>query len=285
MSKRDLKSILDSVQKLYKSDETINISLGTGLKTLNDSDFLTMPEWWQKGTNTKGLPFGGYVVVAGDTDSGKTSGAIEAMKAAQSQDTDILYVETENKTTVNDLLSWGVDPDGIMLVKESVAERAYKGMFSLWDAYFRKFPDGKLLVVIDSLGNILSKHDVEMDIENDSQRPGGKGKTNRLGISRLITKARENKVTMYLISYTYDNMGSHGKTVAGGKALTFYSSLTYQTNRKGWYETTVKGDKVRKGAIVQWKLTKNHINKDSPGPKVAEFKITSDGIEFMGKED
>lgn len=61
--------------------------------------------------------------------------------------------------------------------------------------------------------------------------------------------------------------------------------MTYQTSRKNWLEKTVKGEKVRYGAKVQWKLFKNHIDKTNPGPKVIELDITAKGIELAGSFD
>lgn len=281
MSKKfDLNKVLNNVKSLYSKtpSEGEGISLGEGLKSLDDKNFLKMPNWWVEGTHTPGIPYGGYVMIAGDSDSGKTSGAIVAMKAAQDQDVPVIYVETEGKTTKNDLLGWGVDPSNIMVIKESIAESAFKKLFQAWDEFFKLYPGEKLLVVFDSIGNILSKHDIEMDLETSNQKPGGKGKSNRLGINKMITKGRRDKVAMYLVNYTYDNIGSPGKTNAGGKALNLFSSLTYQSSRKGWIEKTVKGQKVRVGATVQWKLFKNHIDKSNPGPKVIELNITKDGI-------
>jgi RecA/RadA recombinase len=237
-----------------------------------------MPKWWQDATNTKGIPLGRIVMIAGDSDSGKTSAAIEAMKSAQRQDFAVLYVETEGKTTTNDLQSWGVDVNQVMLVQSAVAEEAFELMFQLWDTFFDQNPEGKLFVVFDSLGNVVSKHDSELDLTTDHQKPGGKGKTNRLGLNKLIAKQKEDNVSMLVINYTYDNIGSPGKTNAGGKAVNFFSCLTYQTSRKQWLEKTVKGQKVRIGARVQWRLFKNHIDKANPGPKIVELDITADGV-------
>lgn len=282
MSKYNLDKVVSSVQKLYdKTNKGLNIGLGNKLRGLKEEDFITMPEWWQTGTNTKGLPYGKIVMIAGDSDSGKTSCAIAAMKSAQSQDVAVLYVETEGKTTLQDLMNWGVDPS-IMLVQESVAEKAFEGMFDLWEEFFKSYPDGKLLVVIDSLGNVVSMRDAEIDLTQQSQKPGGKGQINRLGLNKLVAKRDENDVAVLLINYTYDNIGSPGKTNAGGKAVNFFSCLTYQTSRKQWLEKTVKGQKVRIGARVQWRLFKNHIHKDAPGPKTIELDITAAGIELAG---
>lgn len=286
MVKFDLSKVVAGVQKLYKPDDKYgSVGVGDSLKSMTAGDFLTMPEWYQKATNTQGLPFGGMVMIAGDSDSGKTSCAIAAMKAAQEQGIAVLYVETEGKTTTQDLASWGVDPSQIMLVKSSIAEEAFDMMFKLWAGFHKDYPQSKLLIIFDSIGNVVSKHDLEMDMTVTNQKPGGKGKTNRQGINSLIARSRRGNVATLIINYCYENIGSPGKTNAGGKALNLFSSLTYQTTRKGWIEKTVKGVKMRKGATVVWKLFKNHIDKSNPGPKVVEMNITAEGIEVVGTGD
>lgn len=288
MPKIDLNKVLEAAQKLYNKnpDKLANVGLGSKLRgTTEDSDFLVMPQWWQLATNTKGLPYGKIVMIAGDSDSGKTSASIEAMKAAQQQNVGILYVETEGKTSKEDLSNQGVDPDQVLLVQESIAERAFEAMFVLWDEYFKAYPKEKLLVIFDSLGNVVSKRDAEIDLETANQKPGGKGQINRLGLNKLVAKRDEHDVAVLIVNYTYDNIGSPGKTNAGGKAVNFFSSLTYQTSRKQWLEKTVKGEKIRTGARVQWKLFKNHINKSNPGAKVVEFDITSEGFTLVGSSN
>lgn len=284
MKKFDIQGVITKVQSLYQKDEKRANKFGTGdkLRGMKDSDFILMPEWWQKGTNTLGLPFGKIVMIAGDSDSGKTSCAVAAMKAAQEQGIGVLYVETEGKTSTQDLANWGVEASQIMLVQSSIAEEAFELMFKLWDGFFDKYPEEKLLVVFDSLGNVVSKRDTEMDLTSQSQKPGGKGQINRLGLNKLVAKRDEDDVAVLMINYTYDNIGSPGKTNAGGKAVNFFSTLTYQTSRKQWLEKTVKGEKQRIGAKVQWRLFKNHLNKANPGPKSIELDITAEGIKLAG---
>lgn len=278
--KLDLSNIVKKLQAKQKDPKKANkISLGSDIQR---SEFLEMPKWWQDATKTKGLPLGRAVMLAGDSDSGKTSACIQAAKAAQEQGYGIIYVETEKKTKTEDFTAWGVDASQILIVQSSIAEEAFQNLFMAWDTFKDEYPDTKLLVIFDSIGNVVSKRDTEIDLVKESQKPGGKGATNRLGVERMITKAEDDNVALLLINYTYDNIGSVGKTNAGGKALNFFASLTYQTSRKAWYEGTVAGEKVRKGAIVRWKLYKNHINKSDPGPKVVDLKITAEGVEYMG---
>lgn len=288
MSKFDLSSVVDKIQKKFEKKnpkKAKKIGIGNNLSKLTEKDYIIMPEWWQKATGTLGIPFGRIVTLAGREDSGKTSAAIQAMKAAQAQNVIIIYVETENKTTEDDLLAWGVDPQQIIIIKETVAEDAFELLFEAWDSVKEKYPEASLLVIIDSIGNVISKRDKDIDLSSESSQPGGKGKINRVAISKMIAKRDEDNVAILLISYTYANTGAPGRTTAGGDALKLFSSLMYQTSRMGWAEKTVKGVKVRVGAKVKWVLTKNHINKSNPGPKEVALLINKDGVSCMGDEE
>lgn len=282
MAKPTAKEVAKKAKEMYKSDS--EIVLGTELQDNEDLEFIELPKWWQDATNTKGLPFRKIVMIAGDSDSGKTSFSIVAIKAAQEQGTTVLYIETEGKTTKQDFTDWGVDPSNLFILQESVAEKIYDKVYKWALNRIKAFPGEKLLIVIDSIGNVLSKSDMERELSESSSRPGGKGKTNREGLNKIIALRTQYDIALLIINYTYDNIGSPGKTNAGGKAVNFFSSLTYQTSRKSWIEKTVKGQKIRIGAKVQWKLFKNHINRSNPGPKVIEFDITAEGFKYEGSD-
>lgn len=286
MSKFNMSELVADVRKQFKDDpkRAKRIGVGSNLSKLEDKDFIIMPSWWEQCTGVKGLPFGKLVMIAGDSDSGKTSAAIEAMRAAQTQDVGVIYVETEGKTTEADLKSWGVDPDGLLLVQSSIAEEAFELLFAAWDGFKNKYPGAKLLVVFDSIGNVVSQRDSEIDLMEQNSQPGGKGKVNRLAINKMIAKRDEDQAAILIINYTYDNMGSPGKTNAGGKAVNFFSSLTFQTSRKGWYERQSGGKKVRVGADVTWKLFKNHLDRSGVKQKEFTLRITSEGITVIGAE-
>lgn len=286
MGKLNLSGLAADLQKkLAKEHPELKDKIGVGnnLSTLDpQKDFIQMPDWWKTATNTPGIAFGRLTMIAGEPDSGKTSAAIVAMRAAQEQGCGVIYIETENKTSEHDLKSWGVDTENILVAKASVAERAYTLLFEAWDMFTQKFPGVPLLVVFDSIGNSISQRDTEIDLLEESQKPGGKGQINRLGLMKMIARMEETNAAVFLVNYTYDNIGSVGKTNAGGKIVNFASSLTYQTSRKKWLYDS-KGNK--KGAEVVWKLYKNHIYKDKPGTKQFELKITQEGVEFLGGKD
>lgn len=284
MAKLDLSTIIDDVKKGFKGKEHIADKVGTDLKPLDEKDFIKLGEWWTEPTKLPGIPFGRLTTVAGGSDSGKTSLAIQTIKAALEQECGVIYCETENKTTNQDFIDWGVDPTQIILIRSNIAEEVYELVFSAWDKFKTKYPDTNLLVVVDSIGNLISLRDKDLDMLEQSAQPGGKGKANRLGLSKAVAKMSEDNTAFLLISYTYENMGSPGSTTAGGKALHLFSSLMFQTQRKGWLERTVKGEKVRFGAQVNFTLQKNHLNKSDMGEKKITFNITKDGIEYVNKD-
>lgn len=283
----NMSGLAAEIRKQFKDSPKMakRIGVGSNLAKLTESDFIKMPPWWVEATGVLGLPFGKLVMIAGDSDSGKTSAAIEAMKAAQTQGVGVLYIETEGKTTENDLKAWGVDPEGILLVQSGIAEEAFELMFEAWDGFKAKYPGAPLLVIFDSIGNVVSQRDSEIDLTEQDSKPGGKGKINRLAVNKMIAKRDEDNAAILIINYTYDNIGSPGKTNAGGKAVNFFSSLTFQTSRKAWIEKTISGRKVRIGAEVVWKLFKNHLAKGAENKKEIILKITKAGIEYVGAVD
>lgn len=279
-----MNTLAANIRKEFKDKPNMakRIGVGSNLAKLEDSDYILLPKWWKECTGVPGLPFGKLVMIAGDSDSGKTSMAIESMKAAQSQGVGIIYVETEGKTTEADLSNWGVDPNGLILVQSSIAEEAFELLFAAWDAFAAKYPKDRLLVIFDSIGNVVSQRDSEINLTEQDSKPGGKGKINRLAINKMVSKRDESSAAILIINYTYDQIGfGHGKVNAGGKALNFFSSLTYQTARMKWLDKTVSGKKVRCGARVIWKLFKNHLDKAGESKKEIILDITSKGITIV----
>lgn len=293
MGKFDFTSTIESIQNTLKKDERRQqqFGLGNSLPSVSNdpNDFIVLPDWWREHTGVLGLRFGNYVQIAGDPDSGKTSLSLLAIKCAQDQGRGVVYVETEGKTSEDDLIAAGIDPKGVITVHTKITEEVYDNMNLAVEAFFAKFPGEKLLVVIDSYGNTISMRDSTIKQVDSNAMVGGPAKTNRTGISSLAAKQIDDPIAVLVVNYTYDNMGSPGKTNAGGKALDFHCMLTLQSQRTGWYEKTVNGEKVRAGAFVRWRVYKNHYAKalkDAEGkqillPKEINLKISGDGLEVV----
>ena len=280
----DFKAAADEIRATYKDKKKASmISTGAEMTTPTaPEDFVVMPEWFQRMSGTLGLPYGFVVMIAGNTDSGKTSFTIEAMKSAQEQDVNIILVDTEKKTTSKRLSDWGVNPDHVARVQPEYLEEAYDGI-DKWVDYIKDAdPDARILIIFDSVGNTPSFKETENAVD-DTLQLGLAAKSNKRGMRRLVPRLKRDNISMLLINQTYDNIASPGRTNAGGKAMDFFSCLTYQTSRKGWLEKTVKGEKKRIGAKVRWTLYKNHLlsgENDVGLGKVSDIDISSEGMKL-----
>lgn len=291
MSKFDFSATIEKIQNTMKTNERRQSQFGVGnsLQSVSNDpkDYVVLPQWWKDHTGVLGIKFGHYVQIAGDPDSGKTSLSLLAIKCAQEQGYGVVYVETEGKTSEDDLINAGINPKGVMTVHTKITEEMYDNMNLAVEAFFAQFPGEKLLVVLDSYGNTVSMRDSNISLVESNAMVGGPAKTNRTGISSLAAKQINDPIAVLVVNYTYDNIGSQGKTNAGGKALDFHCMLTLQSQRTGWYEKTVDKEKVRAGAFVKWRIYKNHYAKalkDEDGkqlllPKEINLKISGDGLE------
>lgn len=287
MSKIDFKSLSEKIRKSFKDDKRSAQVFGTGADIITPNkpeDFVVLDPWFKEASGVLGLPFGYVFMIAGNTDSGKTSFAIEAMKAAQEQGISVILVDTEKKTTGARLVARGVDPEKLALIRPDYLEDAYDGI-DKWIEYIKDAdPNGKILIVFDSLGNTPARAEASTEVD-DSLQMGLAAKVNKRGFRRLVPKLNKDKIHILVINQTYANMGSPGRTNAGGNAVDFFSSLTFQTSRFKWLEKTVKGEMLRVGARVQWTLFKNHLFDGTALNKKIQIDITNEGMKLVGAKD
>lgn len=288
MSKKplDLLALADKIRKTLKNPEDIkSIKSGADLRTPSKpEEFVVMPEWFQTTAGgILGFPFGYMVQIAGKTDSGKTSSIIEAMRAAQAQNVYVVYADTERKTTKSRLTQWGVDPDRIAMVQATHLEQMYSGIIKWLDVIKDADKDAKFLVVVDAIGTTASFREAEVENMEDNSQPGVAAKINKRGLKKLIPRLEKDQIALVVINQMYEKMGSHGYQNNGGQALDLYSALVFQCTRAGFLFSTVKGQRVRKGATVKWAVYKNHlIESDQQMNHSTLLDITADGIKVQG---
>ena len=287
--KFDFANTINAIQASIKDESRKKqFGLGNSLDSVsnNPEDFVVLPEWWKNNFGILGLPFGKWVQISGKPDAGKTSLSLLSIKNAQEQGYGVIYVETEGKTGPEDLLAAGIDPDQVITISTKITEEVFSAVNRALDVFFDQYPNEKLLLVIDSYGNTTSMRDSEIDQTEKVAMVGGQAKSNRLGLGAIASRQRHNEIAVLIVNYSYANLGSHGETNAGGNALAFFCSLIINASRKAWYERTINKVKVRAGADVLWKTTKNHFAKslkDEEGnqillPKETVLRISNDGF-------
>lgn len=282
----DLFELANKIRKTLKNPDDIkSISNGDGLRTPSKpEEFVVMPPWFATAAGgLLGFPFGYMVQIAGKTDSGKTSSAIEAMRCAQQQGVYVVYADTERKTTKSRLTQWGVDPAKIAMVQATHLEQMYSGIIRWLDAIKNADEDAKFLVIIDAIGTTASFREAEIENMEDNSQPGVAAKINKRGLKKLIPRLEKDQIALVAINQMYEKMGSHGYQNNGGQALDLYSALIFQCTRAGFLYRTVKGVRVRAGATAKWTIFKNHlIEADQQMNHSTLLDITSEGIAAKG---
>jgi RecA/RadA recombinase len=168
-------------------------------------------------------------------------------------------------------------------VQPEYLEDAYDGIDKWIEAIKADNEDNKILLIFDSVGNTPAKKESETDVD-DTLQLGLAAKVNKRGFRRLIPRLKRENIAVMLINQTYNNLGSPGRSNAGGKAMDFFSCMTYQTSRKRWLESGIK-EKVRTGAEVKWDLYKNHlIESDHSIKKSGLIQITAKGMKLVTSE-
>lgn len=295
MSKFDFSKTINKIQASYKKDEkrAREFGLGSSLEAVSDNpaDYVILPPElnFKDNFGIPGIPFGKFVQISGKPDAGKTTFCLLAIKAAQEQGYGVIYVETEGKTGPERLEQAGIDPNGVLTINTNITERVFEGLNRSIDTFFDDYPEEKLLVIVDSYGNTTSMRDSELDLTDKVGMVGGAAKTNRIGIGAIRAKQIDHDIAVLIVNYSYANLGSVGETNAGGRALEFMCSLIINASRKAWYDRMVNGQKVKAGADVLWKATKNHAAiglKDAEGndkllPKQVVYRISSDGLKQL----
>jgi RecA/RadA recombinase len=289
----DLSKTINKVQASFKKDERRASQIGIGnnleIMSTDPADYVVMPDWWNEYFGVMGLPISKFVQVSGRPDSGKTTLCLIAMKRAQEQGFIVVYVETEGKTSEQDLISAGIDPNGVIVVNTAITEEVFDNSMRILKAVKDDYPDAKVLLVIDSYGNTVSMKDSEINLTEKVSQVGGAAKTNRVGIGAIKAQMLKQKIACLVVNYSYANIGSVGETNAGGRALEFMCGLILNAARTGNYEVSRDSVKVKAGINGVYKVTKNHFTKgqlDADGkpklfPKQMNFRISAEGFKIL----
>lgn len=297
MSKFDFSKTISKVQASFKKDTRRAKQFGDGNNlesiTKDPKDYVVMPKWWMEKIGILGLKFGHVYQIAGDSDTGKTSLSVLAMKQAQEQGHIVIYVETEQSTSPEALNKSQIAPEGIITIRSNIVEHIYDNISAMLEGIRDDYPDEKVLLVIDSYGQTISMRDSEMKFSEQSAKVGGASKINRMGLEMLIAKMEEQAIALLIVNYNYANIGSVGRTEAGGNALYFHSKVILQSSRVSDYIKTVKGEKVKAGVDVRWKVKKNRylnsaVDEEGEAKYLASeifLRISDDGINLLDKKE
>lgn len=173
-----------------------------------------------------GLPVGRITEIYGDTSTGKSLIAAQAVAYAQQEGIVCSYIDTETAVSLPMMEEVGVDISKLLYSQPDTVEQVFEQIEDTIDILTKKFPDRRLFLVWDSIAATSVK--LEMESEHGKAVYGRHAAVISQGlrkIARMISKAN---VCILLLNQVRQKIGvvfGDDETTFGGKAVPFYSSV------------------------------------------------------------
>lgn len=260
----DYRQKLDIEEVLYKEDEWIPLSRA-----------------YQDTTQLPGIPMYGVTMVYGHPDSGKSTLALEAAKGAIDNDILPIFVNTEKKFNWGHALEMGISQEDMIYVDsiEEVEDITKFVRDRLKDQREGNLPTD-ILVIIDSIGNVVSKAEREA-IEKEAD--GAIMKTAKV-LTQQIHRVIEKQISatkradfpysasLLIVNHAYEGTIANTLTPYGGKGITKAASLIVRMG--GILSNSTKVYATKEGVNVSFAIKtaivveKNHITNISVKDKI-----------------
>lgn len=260
----DYRQKLDIEEVIYKEDEWIPLGRA-----------------YQDTTQLPGIPMYGVTMVYGHPDSGKSTLALEAAKGAIDNDILPIFINTEKKFNWGHALEMGISQEDMLYVDsiEEVEDITKFVRDRLKDQREGNLPTD-ILVIIDSIGNVVSKAEREA-IEKEAD--GAIMKTAKV-LTQQIHRVIEKQISatkradfpysasLLIVNHAYEGTIANTLTPYGGKGITKAASLIVRMG--GILSNSTKVYATKEGVNVSFAIKtaivveKNHITNISVKDKI-----------------
>lgn len=264
------------------------------LVVVSESKTSTVTEWISTGSYAlnkiisgdprKGIPAGLITALAGETSTGKTFICANVAREAQKLGYIVIYVETENSPIGDVLKNMGADPDNIVKPEGCFTIAAVKNnLVKTLRAIHEEYPESKILVILDSLGNLVSDKQLYGDIEDNKigHDQGMKAKELKALSAILTQELGRCNGTMLVANHVYLKPGANPsmppeEVFSGGSGFLYTASVIvymHKRTEKEEEENLATGKKENRavGIILRGMTKKNRI---IPEGKKGEFHVS-----------
>lgn len=214
---------------------------------LNDGSLSNVKEWVDTGSYALnaiisgslygGIPMGRLTGFIGPESCGKTLMANKIMANAQKKGMHIAYFDTEGALDQNTASRLGCDTSKIKHVPTELTEQCRNQIVKFLDVVVEKGLQGKVLLVIDSLGNLITAQE-KKKIEDGSDTPdmGNRAKALKSMMRAITHSAAKANCPVIFTNHVYDDPSqlhpSAIKKQAGGSGPLYMASVIVQMAKK-----------------------------------------------------
>lgn len=222
------------------------------------------------GKRNGGFPAGSYVLLVGDSASGKTFLSMTCFAEAATSP------EFAKHRLIYDGPEDGAQMDVARYFGKEVAKRLEVRQSETVEDFYDSTDDDcragrPFIKVLDSMDALTSEAEDDKFQEQKAARRNGraasgsygtdKARKNSGGLRRLLAGLRRTGSVLVIISQTRDNLGFgfEKKTRSGGRALRFYATLELWSSIRGRIRRRVGGQERQIGIICEIQVRKNRV--------------------------
>lgn len=184
-----------------------------------------------------GIPIGRITGFAGPQACGKTLMVNKIMANAQKKGMHVVYFDTENALDKDTAENLGCDASKIKHCPIEIIEDCRNQMVKFLKTVVEKGLQGKVIIAIDSLGNLISSREAKIIEDGKDSADMGARAVSLKSMLRAITHAAAKANTpIVFTNHTYDNPGALYPTLvksqSGGSGPLYMSSVLVQMATK-----------------------------------------------------
>lgn len=202
-----------------------------------------------------GYPNARSLGIAGDTGTGKTFLALNAVKGAQEGGRFVFYIDTEGALDRKDFTNFGIDLDMLKYRRIDIISDLKFYINDIIKTATTK-PDIKLLVVVDSVTMLeTDKQVADVDAGKNANDMGLIAKELRSLFKSFTLELSNLKIPLIFTNHIYDGTGMFAKTsVSGGKGASYAASVMLMLKK-----AALKDGDTKTGVICKAGIDKNRL--------------------------
>ena len=244
-----------------------------------------------------GIPTNRFTIFAGPYQTGKSYICLNTVRNAQKDGYSVIYIDTEFAIENNDFDMFGIDtsdPNKFLLIRSNKVENLKMFLAQLLDELKKQKEKGedvsKTIFVIDSLGALASKKEIEDAIKGNDKQDMSRAKATKSMLRIIIDDLGYLGIPLLATNHTYLTQDLFPQTVqTGGEGLNYLASIIILLS-KAKLEDKDKDDLSTGsiGSTITAMARKNRLAK----PKKVKFEIDHSkgcnmykGLEFFCSPD
>lgn len=207
-----------------------------------------------------GFPSNKRIVLAGPASVGKTLFLLQIAKSFlnKNEENVVVYFDSEGSITKDQLESFKIDVKRFVVIPVTTIENFRTQAVRVLDTYQERYGKGnetRMLLALDSLGNLSSNKEVEDITSGKEARDMTKAQLNRGAFRVIGLKCSVLNVPMVITNHTYEVVGSYVPTqeISGGAGLKYVADQIVILSKSKLRDDS----KEVVGAIIKAKLQKS----------------------------